>query len=275
MVPPQAEAAPIVGESLDDATRLEDAGDGRFVAQVSPAWEIWGPNGGYLAALALRAAGARARIPQPAPFHATFLRSPRFDEVTLDVTVLKAGRRAETFSVTMSQDGRPVLAAMVQTAAIAPGYDGQAVLAPDVPPAEMAPPLDFHAPYAFWHNVDLRSAAELGQARLTEWVRFRPVARFDDPFLEAARPLILLDTYGWPAAYRTYGGGPFIAPNLDTSAWFYPATSATDWLLIDHEYQVAGQGRLGVAGRVWDENGRLIATGAAQLCCLPADGEPA
>ena len=41
-------------------TRLE-GGDGRYRALVSKDWEIWGPNGGYMAALALRAAGREAR----------------------------------------------------------------------------------------------------------------------------------------------------------------------------------------------------------------------
>ena len=36
-----------------------------------------------------------ADIPQPAGIYATFLRSPRFDDVTLDVVTLKRGGRTE------------------------------------------------------------------------------------------------------------------------------------------------------------------------------------
>ena len=54
--------------ALDQATRLE--GDaGRYSVVLSDAWEIWGPSGGYLAALALRAAGDCAEIPRPASFY--------------------------------------------------------------------------------------------------------------------------------------------------------------------------------------------------------------
>jgi acyl-CoA thioesterase len=42
----------------------------------------------------------------------------------------------------------------------------------------------------------------------------------------------------------------------------------SEWLLIDHECPVAGDGLLGVSGRVWDASGRLLSTGGAQLCCI-------
>jgi acyl-CoA thioesterase len=110
----------------------------------------------------------------------------------------------------------------------------------------------------------------LATIALREWLRFRPDAPVDDPFLAAARSLILLDTYGWPTAWRTHGDGPYIAPNLGIAAWFYPAASPTEWLLVDYEHQVGHLGRLGVAGRVWDADGRLVAIGGGQLLCVPA-----
>ena len=41
---------------FDIDTRVEGSG-GRYRANISREWEIWGPNGGYVAAIALRAAG--------------------------------------------------------------------------------------------------------------------------------------------------------------------------------------------------------------------------
>ena len=56
---------------LEDATRVEGEG-GRYLARLSEDWEIWGPNGGYLATFALRAAGKVAQIKQPASFYCHF-----------------------------------------------------------------------------------------------------------------------------------------------------------------------------------------------------------
>lgn len=287
MIPSSPEDTPSVaqGASLDLATQL-DGKTGRYSARLSEEWEIWGPNGGYLAALALRAAGSSADLEQPASFYCHFLRSPDFAEVQLDVSLLKRSRRSEALAVQVAQQGKPILHALVRTASNAPGYEHQHARAPEVPPpgalrsAEDLWSEDERPPFRFWENLERRPVdqrltprspvAEHAQPVVREWVRFRPVACFDDPFLDAARSLILLDTYGWPAAFRVHRDGAYIAPNLDTSAWFHLFSPRSEWLLIDHECTIGERGLLGVSGKVWDVEGRLLASGQAQLCCVPA-----
>jgi acyl-CoA thioesterase-2 len=248
---------------------------------LSRAWEIWGPNGGYLAAIALRAASMRAEIRQPASFYCHFLRSPDFDSVELEVDFLRQGRRSEALAVSMTQADELVLQALVRTAADAPGYEHQQPQAPDVPPPEELQNIEeLHSEterpsFPFWNNIERRpidqsTSTKRGPAIVREWVRFRPEPCFDDPFLDAARSLILLDTYGWPAAYRMYRDRSMLAPNLDTSAFFHQFSPRSEWLLIDHECTVGHHGLLGVSGRVWNAAGQLLATGSSQLCCLPA-----
>jgi acyl-CoA thioesterase len=267
------------GSDLEQATRVE--GDaGRYHACLSDEWEIWGPNGGYLAAIALRAAGELAEIRRPASFYCHFLSSPAFEVVELDVSVLKRGRRAESFAVAMTQRGKLVLQALVKTAAPGPGYEHQPLARPDVPsPArlkthEELSPERRRPNFAFWNNIERRpvdqsATEEPTEPVLREWARFQPTSRFDDPFVDAARALILLDTYGFPAAYQRHRSWDYLAPNLDTSAWFHSLNPSCDWLLIDHECTVAEHGLLAVSGRVWDADGGLVATGAAQLYCVP------
>ena len=47
---------------LGTDTQVEQVDEGRFRATPSPAWNIWGPMGGYIASFALRAVGAT--VPQ-------------------------------------------------------------------------------------------------------------------------------------------------------------------------------------------------------------------
>lgn len=264
---------------LEHATQVEAQGNG-YRAHLSKDWEIWGPNGGYLAAIALRAAGIAAQIKQPASFYCHFLSSPAFAAVQLDVNILKQGRRAESLAVEMTQDGKPILHALVKTVADAPGYNHQHPAAPDVPPPEELKnfedllPSERRPPFSFWENIERRPidqsiSNEPTAPTVCEWARFRPKASFEDPFLDAARALILLDTYGFPAAYRHYRSWEYLAPNLDTSAWFHHFSPSSEWLLIDHECTLADRGLMAVSGRVWDTRGQLLATGSAQLCCVP------
>jgi acyl-CoA thioesterase len=275
----------MAGADLEHATRV-DGDDGRYVARLSEAWEIWGPNGGYLAAIALRAAGRVARIPRPASFYCHFLSSPAFAAVQLDVTVLKQGRRAESLQVAMTQQGRPILQALGKTVAEGPGHRDRHLRAPDVAPPERLESYERlstaqrRPPFRFWENLERRPIDQVAPARgaepvLREWARYRPTPCFADPFVDAGRALILLDTYGFPAAYRRFRSMEQLAPNLDTSAWFHSFSPSCEWLLIDHMCTVADHGLMAVDGKVWDRDGRLLASGAAQLCCIPNPGSAA
>lgn len=273
-------AAMVSAVDLEHATRIEGA-NGSYAARLSKDWEIWGPNGGYLATIALRAAGELAKIQRPASFYCHFLSSPAFEPVALEVNILKQGRRAESLTVAMTQAGKPILQALVKTAVDAPGYNHQHPPVPVVPPPDALKSFDqlFPAsrvgPFAFWNNlerrpIDQRVSEEPSEPIVRAWARYRPTACFEDPFVDAARSLILLDTFGFPAAHRHHRGWEYLAPNLDTSAWFHRFGPSSEWLLIDHECMVADRGLMGVSGKVWDLDGRLLATGSAQLCCIPS-----
>ena len=59
--------------ATDTAVRAVDADAGRYQADISSAWEIWGPMGGYVAGVALRAAGAASPFTRPASFSCHYL----------------------------------------------------------------------------------------------------------------------------------------------------------------------------------------------------------
>ena len=85
----------------------------RWSAALWRDWEIWGPNGGYVDAIALRAAGAATTLPRPASFSGHFLNVAEFAAVDIDVTTLRAAKRASSLRVSPSQNGRAIFEAIV------------------------------------------------------------------------------------------------------------------------------------------------------------------
>ncbi len=261
-------------------TAVEPVDEGRFTAMVHADWEIWGPCGGYVAALALRAAGAESPFARPASFFCHYLSVAAFAPVDLVVTPLRAGRTVLAQRVAMTQQDRPVLDAMVWSVGEVQGLEHEDVRPPDVPDPDALPvrehlqPDEDRPPMPFWDNFDQRAVdwsepwpppGPLAPTWRT-WVRCRPTPSFTDPWVDAARSLIVLDVGSWPAGSRPhmYLEPPFIAPSLDLYASFqYPGVSS-DWLLLDAHSPVAHAGLLSWTGRVWSQERRLIASGGGQ-----------
>lgn len=261
-----------------------EGGNGRYTARLDPDWEIWGPNGGYLAAIALRAAGAEAAIPRPALFSCHYLRVADFEPVDLDVVALRRGRRSESFRVSMSQRGKLVLEALVRTAAEGPGLAHDVAGAPEAPEPESLKAMSEIAPpdanrHPFWKNFEVRPLDQKWvpwEERTPrdpvwrEWYRFIPRGVMKDPFADAGRLLLLVDTLGWPAACQPHPRHEYIAPSLDAVCWFHRDARDTEWLLTEHVCPIGESGLLGTTGRVFSRDGRLLASGGAQLYCAPA-----
>jgi acyl-CoA thioesterase len=270
--------SPSVGDFAKD-TEPQGA-QGRYSAELSRDWEIWGPNGGYLAAIALRAAGCEAAIARPASFAAHYLRVPAFGAVELEVAALHRGRRSESLRVSMRQGGKAVLEAIVRTAAEAPGLEHDDARAPEVPAPEAlyARPSEPPPRFPFWLNFESRWCEPMPwrpertpePARYLEWLRFAPRADFGDPFIDAARALVLIDTMVWPAASRRHVQERYQAPSLDLVAWFHRPVEGHEWLLSEAEAPVAQRGLIGGTVRVWGADRELLASGGAQLLCVPA-----
>jgi acyl-CoA thioesterase II len=259
--------------------------DGSYRAMVHRDWEIWGPCGGYVAAIALRAAGAESPFARPASFFCHYLSVADFAPVDLVVTPLRQGRTVLAQRVEMTQDGRPVLDAMVWSVGRVEGLEHVDVTPPHVSDPMDTPPWvdrrqdsdgeDDRRPYAFWDNFEQRaldwSATWPPSGPLPPtwraWVRYKdgdPTK--EDAWVQAARLLVVLDVGSWPAGSRphAYANPPFIAPSLDLYAAFQDPTSGSEWLLLDAHSPVAQAGLLSWTGRVWSETRTLLASGGGQ-----------
>ena len=257
---------------------------GRFTAQLSRDWEIWGPNGGYLAAIALRAAGRVAAIPRPVSLHVHYLRVARFESVVVEANLVHAGQRAESIQVTMSQQGKPILTALVRTAALGQGLVHDATTPPEVADPETLPRAEElraseSRHFAFWDNYERRvlqpdswRTPPLPQPpHWLEWFRHRTPLDASDPFLDACRATVLIDTLCWPAAWRHHLPEHVIAPSLDLRVWYYrPAPG--EWLLADARSPLADAGLVAGSCNIWDEQRRLVASGGGQMLCVARGG---
>jgi acyl-CoA thioesterase II len=263
-------------------TAIEQLDEGRYRATLSQEWEIWGPMGGYVAACALRAAGAASTQPHPAAFSCHYLGVARFEPIDIAVEARKAGKSAASHRISVTQDGRPILDAMSWSVAEGEGLEHDETLAPDVPRPDDLPsieellPEDADPPFPFWRNFDAKPLAFEAvwpppgprPAAWQEWLRFLPTARFDDPWVDAARSVILVDLPSWPSAHRPHAWRqpPFTAPTLDLNVAFHQPSTDADWLLCDGAAPLSTRGLFGWTAKVWSPGGQLHASGGGQ--CL-------
>src|SRR5262245_13482359 len=133
--------------SFVKATSLSESGD-TLTAEISRDWEIWGPNGGYLSAIALRAAGLRAPAGhRPASISVQYLSRAEFGAAEVSVTLRREARAAACFAVSMRQSDKAILDAQIWTTnkPESEGPDYSEIAMPDVPAPETLPL--FHNPH--------------------------------------------------------------------------------------------------------------------------------
>jgi acyl-CoA thioesterase len=248
-------------------------------ASLSPSWAVWGPNGGYLAAIALRSAMAVSRLPRPASFHCHFLSVGAFEPVEIRVQSLGGGKRAESLRVDVEQGGRLLLAAsawMVDDGLV--GYEHESARPPDVPgPEALKGYQELEADtypdwYPIWRSMEGRPTrwrAAPGEPRNHTWLRFTETP-IPDRAADALRQLFWLDYPGWNATIAAHPW-PFryLAPNLDLTVQFHRFAPEADWMLADGYAALATGGLVGCRSRLWTTDGRLLATGTSKHVCRP------
>jgi acyl-CoA thioesterase len=238
-------------------------GDGHYRAVPSSDWEApFGPLGGYVAAIALRAMGAETPLMRPASIHCQFLAKAAYDEMDVEVTTLRRGRRSHALHVRMSQGGQPIHVASgwVVEDGMA-GLEHDHAVMPEVPPpsevpsyGERAESFDEWAPV--WREriegLPTRWDEGPGPPVWHTWMRLRENGGLEDPFLDAARSLMWMDLMMWNAACVPHLPWPVshFAPNLDVAAVFHESAAKEEWLLCDCYAPVGREGLVGCRGRL-------------------------
>src|SRR3712207_8005074 len=97
--------------AFDAATAVRRGEGGGLVADLDPGWDVGGGilNGGYLLAVAARAAVLESPHPHPVALAASYLRATSAGRATLHVTPGSAGRTLAHAHVVLADAGGPCL----------------------------------------------------------------------------------------------------------------------------------------------------------------------
>ena len=124
---------------LEDDTRLEPIGRGRFRTRITDRWSIGtAPNGGYLAVITTKSIAAS--VPHPHPFSVTthFLSTARLGTAEVQVEVVRSGKGHATAEARLFQEGKEIVRTLAffgdLTALEGPTH--VTVAPPDLPPPE-------------------------------------------------------------------------------------------------------------------------------------------
>jgi len=110
----------------------------------------------------------------------------------------------------------------------------------------------------------------LDDPRLLGWYRFRPTSKFADWYVDAARPVILIDILQFGAALASSPrNAEFLAVSLDLTVHFHRPRTDSEWLLVEAQSPVALAGLVNGRTAIWSTDGSLIATGCQQMLCRP------
>lgn len=261
--------------SFAEASSVRPTGADSWAGAIHDGWDIAGnANGGYLLAIAARAASGAAERPDPVSLTGHFLRPGRPGPVTVETEVLKVGRRFTTARATLSAGERPILAALGSYTELGDGSGGPErieAVPPELPPPDECVPVEptDTFPPPFMANVDLRlhpedvpyTASTSPLPRVRGWFRWRERETLDTLGL-----LVAVDAF--PPTIFNASLPIAWTPTLELTAHIRALPPARDWLRCAFTTRFISGGFLEEDGELWDPSGRLVAQ-SRQLALVP------
>lgn len=260
-----------MGEFLD-ATRVTRTDDGRYETEIAPGWDIAGnANGGYLMALAVRAAADAVGRP-PLSVTAHYLAPGRPGPAEVLVDVHRDGRRTATAGAVLRGAGGDVLRVLGTFAELR--EEGPAVVdaaPPELPPIEacerISPPAEQSG---FGERIDMvvhpddacfRAGTPRGVAEFRGWFEFadrQPIDAFGLLVAADAFPPVIFNRGEFPISW---------APTLELTVHLR-GVPAPGPLRCRFSSRFMQAGMFEEDGEIWDANGTLVAQ-SRQLALIP------
>lgn len=273
----------------DDLVRLidvEPAGEGRFrsAPYPDPPRGTFIPipkqrrqrsvvEGGHLLGQAIVAASKTVPDQRVTSASMIFSKAASFDEpLDLAVEVLRGGRTFSTVEVRTSQRKQLRAIGLLLMDATPPDLIRGAVSMPDVAGPLESPPMDMGVTGRELRIVDGAYTQELdhlGPPELHAWMRFRDAP--DEKVLHAA--LLAQATTHWTiaAAMRPHPGISEALAHVSlstgivaTNIAFHDDVDISEWMLYENVAIYAGRGQAQCQGRIFSEDGRLLASYSVQ-----------
>lgn len=268
---------------FDRETAVRPLGDGRYESRLDRAWWVHrGPNGGYLAAIVLRAlteaVGDAERSPRSLTVH--YVAPPADGALEVATTIERAGRSLTSCSARLTQDGKLIGLALGAFSKARPGPEFSDLRPPAALPVEESPEIDVPPDDAFmpdiafrWENRMVRGGFPLeatGEAVITRWIRL-PEGRVVDGLVAAAVTDAVI-----PAVFGRVEA-QIIVPTVDLTIHFrsslpLPDAKPDDYVLADFRTNVAAEGFLEEDGEIWSRDGVLLAQSRQLAAILPMPG---
>jgi acyl-CoA thioesterase len=264
-------------------TAVTRVADGRYAATIDKGWWIVrGPNGGYIAAMILRAivaeVGDGRRAPRSLTIHYT--RPPEEGPVEIDVTREREGRTVSTLSARMMQGGKLMAVALAAAATDQPALSFSDVQPPSVPPpaeidADMPLPGRPEIPMRQRYETRWAIGAPPGATEPDEnatapaevggWIRLEDPEPVDHIVVAAL-------TDAWLPAVFSRMTVPVAVPTVELTVHFRePPPKRIEWCLVRFRSRHAAHGYVEEEGEVWSEDGRLLAQSRQLALFLPVE----
>jgi acyl-CoA thioesterase len=270
-----------VTSGFDADTALERRPDGSRRGRVPAHWQVQrGPNGGFVAALMLRAMSAEVGDPERTPRSLTvhFPSAPEEGPVSVRAAVERAGRSMSTASARLEQDGRTVALALAAFGLDRDGPRYGAATMPRARPVEEARPMPVSGPRIppFVRNYEMRWAvggppfSGAGEATAGGWIR-PAQPRAGDALLVTA----MLDA--WLPAIFSRLRGPAAVPTVDLTVHFRapltgPAVAPGAWYLVEARSRTAREGFWEEDAELWSADGVLLAQSRQLALVMGVEG---
>jgi acyl-CoA thioesterase len=265
---------------FDTDTAVTQVGDGTWTGRIDRSWWVQrGPNGGYVAAILVRAMQEAAADPARSLRSLTvhYPASPEEGPVEIAVTVERRGRSLTNVSARMVQDGRLRALSLAAFAAPRKNVAFSDAVMPDVRTFDeyelidkaraMRPTVADHYEQRVAIGGEPLSG---GRAETGGWMRLvepRP--------LDGALVASMLDTWIPASFIRTRE--PVGVPTLDLTVHVRsslppPGTDADTRWLVRFRSRVASEGFVEEDGELWSPGGTLVAQSRQLAVMVPAAG---